>query len=216
MVIKSPVYLPLKLFQMKKTYLAIAATAVVALGLISCVAEEKTYTLDASKTTLQWEGTFVGDGHSHKGMIAVTNGTVTYKGEEFQSGNFVIDMNSISTSDLSGGKKQSLDNHLKNTGKPGEEADFFDAIKFPDTKVTVKEVSDKEMKLVINVMGNDVNAIVPAKVVKMENQLIATAKFSVDFTSAGIKAFKEDPKQPKMYISPELKFDLQLVMNAEK
>lgn len=202
---------------MKATLFSIAATGLLAIGLYSFSGHsESTYNVDSAKTTLQWTGTFLGDGHSHTGTITITEGTVKYHGDAFESGNFKIDMNSINTTDLTGGQKQGLDNHLKNTGKEGKAADFFDAVKFPDTKVTVKEVSDKDMKLVINVMGNDVETTVPVKLVKTEDQLTANAKFSVDFTAAGIKAFKEDPAKPKMYISPELKFDMQLVMNVAK
>ncbi|MDR2235660.1 MAG: YceI family protein [Chryseobacterium sp.] len=76
---------------------------------------------------------------SHDGTIKVKSGEMVMKGNQLVGGSFVLDMNSINATDLSGEYQQKLNGHLKN-------GDFFEVEKFPTAsfKITsVKKNNDK-------------------------------------------------------------------------
>ena len=95
--------------------------AVFALSTTVLMAQAKpmaeTYALDTSKTTIEWVGKKIGG--EHKGTIKTQSGSLTVQGDIITAGEVVIDMNSITVTDLEGEWKGKLEGHLKN-------ADFFD------------------------------------------------------------------------------------------
>src|SRR4051812_26497422 len=68
--------------------------------------------------TVTWTGT--GVGKSHTGTLNIKSGTVQLQGEEVISGNFVVDMNSLTY------ENKKLEGHLKS-------ADFFDVASYPES-----------------------------------------------------------------------------------
>ena len=204
---------------MKKTIYAVATVALVAFGMTACggSTEEQTdeaaavtYTLDAEASTLKWEGVYEADGHKHNGTIAVSEGSLSYEGDEFKSGEFTVDMNTIVDEDLPSPDKDTLQKHLSGPY-------FFDAVKFPATKVTVNSLNDKEASLTINVVGKNIETTVPVKFKKTADKVTAKGKFSLDVSSLKLGGMQPmDPKMPKMFVKPVLNFDLNLTLNAEK
>jgi polyisoprenoid-binding protein YceI len=202
---------------MKRTYLMSAAVALVALGMTACggsteESEEAgpvTYTLDAGATTLKWKGDYADDSHSHNGTIAITEGTVVYNGDMFESGEFTVDMNSISDEDLPSPDKDTLNKHLSGPY-------FFQASQYPATKVTVKEVTDEGIKAVINVLGKDMETMIPVKIKKTDKKITAKGKFTIDFSDTKMMGMSPmDPTKPNQHVKPVINFDIHLVMNAE-
>lgn len=203
---------------MKRTYLMSAAAALVAFGMTACggsteeggeEAAPVTYALDASATTLNWKGDFADNTHSHNGAISVTEGTIVYNGDAFESGEFTVDMASIMDADLSGAERDTLNKHLSGPY-------FFNAAQFPATKVTIKEVNDNDVKAVINVLGKDMETTIPVKVKKSADKITAKGKFDIDFAAAGMGGMAPmDPAKPDQYVKPVVHFDLNLVMKAE-
>lgn len=203
---------------MKRTYLMTAAIALVALGMTACGGSKEeateeaapvTYALDAATSSLNWTGDYADNSHSHHGKIALKEGSVVYNGDEFTSGNFSVDMASIMDEDLTDAQRDTLNKHLSGPF-------FFNAAQFPATTVTVKEVHDKDIKAVINVLGKDMETTIPVKITKTADKLTATGKFDIDFTAAGMMGMKPmDPSKPDQYVKPVVHFDLNLVMNAE-
>ncbi len=94
-------------------------------------AEAKTLTVDVATAKMEWQGSKVTG--KHNGTVNIKSGSLMVKGTELVGGSFVIDMNSISTTDLKGDMKAKLDGHLK-TG------DFFEADKFPEGKFEITGV----------------------------------------------------------------------------
>lgn len=90
------------------------------------------FTVNTAKSTLLWEGTEPGD-EGHKGTVALKSGSFTVENNVLTGGSFDIDMNSIAVSDLTGGKKAKLEEHLK-------DGDFFETNKFPAGKFTITSV----------------------------------------------------------------------------
>jgi len=203
---------------MKRTYLLSAAVALVAFGMTACggsteeATEEAgptTYTLDADATTLGWKGDYEADGHSHTGTVKISEGTVVYNGDKFESGDFSVDMSTIADSDLPSPDKDTLNKHLSGPY-------FFNAEQFPATKVTIKSVSDNEIKASINVLGKDMDVTIPVKIKKTADKITAKGKFSIDFADLKMGGMQPmDPKMPTAYVKSTINFDLNLVLNAE-
>lgn len=189
----------------KGIYLSVLAFATVILT--SCGgAEEVKYALNAGETTLNWTGKYVADGHTHTGTVNVTEGTLIYKGEEFVSGDFKIDLASLSATDVDGESKAHLDEHLKS-------ADFFNTASKPNAKVEITAITDKEIQATIKLLGKDIKAVMPLKIAKDEKSFSAKGKFEVDFASLNVKGFKAAPGDaPSAHTDSKIAFDLNLVL----
>ena len=96
------------------------------------------YVVDTLNSKAEWKGFKVvkSDNTSHIGSLKFESGEVTVKDKKLESGQFVIDMNSISNEDLKeeeyNGK---LLGHLKS-------ADFFDTAKFPTASYEITKVTE--------------------------------------------------------------------------
>lgn len=88
------------------------------------VSPDGQYVLVPSKSTMKWEGGKITD--SHDGVIQISEGELTVQNNKL-SGNFVVDMNTIQTTDGAG---EGLDKHLKNE-------DFFDVGNHPTAKFVI-------------------------------------------------------------------------------
>lgn len=118
---------------------------------------------------------------SHDGTIKVKSGNVVLKGSEVVGGSFVLDMNSINATDVSGETQGKLNGHLKN-------GDFFEVEKFPTAafKITsVKKNSDKNFNRIVQgnltVKGKTSAISFPANItVKNGVVEISSDKFSFD------------------------------------
>ena len=93
------------------------------------------------KTKVEWKGfkVFKSENTSHFGTIKFTSGDVTVKDGLLESGKFTVDMNSLSTVDLTADTgKDKLDGHLKS-------ADFFDVAQFGDASFEISKVTKSEV-----------------------------------------------------------------------
>lgn len=96
------------------------------------------YVIDTMNSKAEWKGFKVvkSDNTSHIGTLKFESGEVTVKDNKLESGQFVIDMNSIANEDLKetdGNAK--LIGHLKS-------ADFFDVEKFPTASYEITKISE--------------------------------------------------------------------------
>ena len=69
-------------------------------------------TFDLEKSKVKWTGKKITNA-SHWGHINFTKADITFDGDVISTGNFIVDMTSISVDDISGGGKNRLENHLK-------------------------------------------------------------------------------------------------------
>jgi len=193
-----------------------AAVALVALTMTACGGSEEaavegpvTYMLDADGSTLAWKGDHT-DGHGHNGTVKITEGTIVYNGEAFETGEFTVDLATISGEDLPSPDKDTLNKHLMGPY-------FFNTSQFPTAKVTIKEVGEKEVKAVVNVLGKDMDITIPIMMKKTADKLTAKGSFTIDFAAAamgGMQPMGMDPKNPDAKVNSAVKFDLNLVLNA--
>ena len=118
---------------------------------------------------------------SHNGTVDVKSGSVTLKNNQLVGGSFVLDMNTINATDVSGESQQKLNGHLKN-------GDFFETNKFPTAafKITsVKKSTDKAFNYVVNgvltAKGKSNPVSFPAKISVAKGVVtLESSKFSFD------------------------------------
>lgn len=109
---------------------------------MEATSDATTYVADVDGTQIEWEaGKLTGN---HTGYLNVANGYINLNEDnEIAGGEFVIDMSTITVTDLEGEEKKNLEAHLKGTAE-GKEGDFFNTKKYPTGKFTVTgmEVAD--------------------------------------------------------------------------
>jgi len=89
-----------------------AATAAVA------PSNSTTYKINPAASSVTWTGSKV-VGDKHQGKFKISDGSISVKDGNIEAGSFVIDMNSLTVTDLEGEAKGKLEGHLKSP-------DFFD------------------------------------------------------------------------------------------
>jgi polyisoprenoid-binding protein YceI len=149
------------------------------------------YTVSPDAAKINWEGSKPTG--KHTGTINITSGEITVKDGAVAAGNFVIDINSIVVTDLTGDEKAGLEGHLK--GETEEDADhFFNAKKFPTGKFEIVSVTPStEAGVNAVVKGNltlkDVTkeVSIPANISITENSVVVTTnQFAINRTDYGI------------------------------
>ena len=107
-----------------------------------------TVVLDQSRSTFAWEGGLKFAVSNHDGNLKMSNGSVSIN-DNVIAGTVVIDMNSMTNNDLSGGSKERLIGHLKSP-------DFFHVTKFPKAVLKIKsskileKLESEKYKMLIN------------------------------------------------------------------
>jgi polyisoprenoid-binding protein YceI len=159
-----------------KNFKTIAIALFVAVSTIATAQSKK---VDASKSTINWVGKKVTGEHS--GTVNIQSGNLIFKGKKLTGGTFVVDMTSITTTDIKGEYAAKLDGHLKAD-------DFFGTDKYPTSKLVFKKIANK---------GNDVYTVTADLTIKDVTTPVkfditvkgntATTSFKVDRTKFGIK-----------------------------
>lgn len=109
--------------------------AIICFACISTIgnAQEK-LEINITKSSIQWMGELTFSFGGHEGNINFKEGYFIKTGDLITGGEFIIDMNSITNSDIKTKEaNENLVRHLK-------EAVFFDVIKFPSSKLVITKV----------------------------------------------------------------------------
>ena len=118
--------------KMKNSIKNIATLVIVAFITFSFTTVEgdkKDIKLENSKVV--WKGYKVTG--SHQGVIALKSGNLTFNEDKLTGGDFIIDMSTITNTDLEGEYKGKLEGHLKSN-------DFFGVEKFPTASLIFTKV----------------------------------------------------------------------------
>ena len=189
---------------MKKNVLAVIALA--ALSFTACKKENTTvestatevtaeaegtkYNVAADKSNIDWTGGKV-TGDKHTGTIGLKEGDVTVNEGKVVGGNFVIDMNTITVTDITDPEmKASLEGHLK--GATAENSDhFFNTTQFPTGTFVITAVTEENGTQMVegNLTIKDITNAVkfPATITVGENDVtIVTENFEIDRTKWGV------------------------------
>lgn len=147
------------------------------------------WTVNTTQSILTWEGKKTVGGHT--GNIKLKTGEVMIKNDRIISGNFQIDMNSITCSDLQHTEtNEKLINHLKSD-------DFFGVKQNPTADFIITEVLYAKSPAVpddmhtvkgsLTIKGVTNNVEFPAMITFNGNELTAQGSIRVDRTLWGIK-----------------------------
>lgn len=151
---------------MKKNLFKAALASTVMVSLLSFTnvnAQEKK--IEVKDSNIEWEGEKVTG--SHEGTINLKGGYFTMENGELKGGEFVMDMTSITVTDLEGEDKGKLEGHLKSD-------DFFGVNNHPTAKLVITSVAKK---------SNDTYGIVADLTIKEKTNSI-TFNLDMDKNSA--------------------------------
>jgi len=112
----------------------------------SAVSEKYKALTDASR--IDWKGSKPTG--THTGTVAIESGTISMKNGQIESGSFLIDMNSITVTDLEPGDgKEDLEAHLKGTVEDKKDH-FFNVTEYPNAAFEITGVSETDGKTILS------------------------------------------------------------------
>lgn len=224
---------------MKKVFLNAMLVAFIGITSVSCKNEPKNETkaneakeaavatkeaqvfmIDANNSKIEWKG--AKPAGEHTGTIAVKDGKFSTMGETLESGSIVIDMESITVTDLEGQDKMDLEGHLKGSVE-GKEDHFFNVAEHPEAKFEITNVMEKEGKTWLsgNLMmkGTSKNVEIPVSYSMKEDGkklMIESEPFTIDRTqwkvNYGSKSVFDDLKDK--YVNDEI--EITFMVEAKK
>jgi len=153
----------------------IAFICITCLSTIS-IAQEK-LNINITKSTIKWIGELTFHFGGHDGFIKFKEGHFIKTKDVITGGEFIIDMNSITNTDIKGKKgNESLVNHLK-------DPDFFDVKKHPFAKLVITSVEyfeDKSMRIHANLTLKDITKPIRFNAIPNYQEKSLSAKFKID------------------------------------
>lgn len=161
--------------------------------------------VDTAASSVVWTGTKVSG--SHAGTITIKSGTISIADNAIAAGDFSLDMNTISSTDLTGEYKEKLDGHLKAD-------DFFAVSANPESTFAITEVkagataNDVVISGNLTIKGITKNITFDAKVEEISQVSVkATADFNILREDWGVSY----PGKKDDLISKEINFKVTLV-----
>ncbi|HCS21656.1 MAG TPA: hypothetical protein DIW47_14045 [Bacteroidetes bacterium] len=149
--------------------------------------EAVTYAIDPAQSSVKWFGEKKITG-SHNGTVQLTNGSLSFEGENLTAGNFTIDMTTIKDLDLPEGEdKTNLETHLKS-------GDFFEVETYATSTFNITAVEKLEgstegtHKITGNltIKGQTHGVSFPATITTTETGVNAAAKIVINRNEWGI------------------------------
>lgn len=181
------------------------------------------FKINPTTSQVLWVGSKPGG--QHTGTIGVAEGFVGINGKDLVSGQFTLDMNSITVTDLKAGEgKEDLEGHLKGTIE-GREDHFFNVAKYPTANFKITNVGpatagDQSANATITgdltLLSTTKSISIPAFVGVIGDKFTAvTPNFKIDRTEWGInfqsKTVFDDLKDK--FIDDEISLTIQLEAN---
>lgn len=168
----------------KMTFGLIVVATIGAFAFIAPKTKTVNYTIDSKATTATWLAKKVTG--QHEGGVSISQGSIVSDGKSITGGSFVIDMTTITCTDLTDKEYNGkLIGHLKSD-------DFFSieknpTAKFELTKATLKSGNDYDVtgKLTIKGITNDISF--PAMIKMDAKTFVTVAKIMVNRTKYDIK-----------------------------
>lgn len=133
---------------------------------------------EVKKSTINWVGKKVTG--QHTGTINLKSGYLVMEDEIITGGNFVIDMTTITVTDLSGGGKQKLEGHLNSE-------DFFGVEKHPTATLDIKNATKKGNTYAVSANITIKGVTEPIVFDLTMNNNKGTANLVIDRTKFGIR-----------------------------
>ncbi|MEE9362810.1 MAG: YceI family protein [Cellulophaga sp.] len=165
---------------MKKNILTLALTLVFGFSATATTPiDGETKKVDIEKSNVAWKAYKVTG--SHNGVLSLTSGSLSFDEGKLTGGEFVVNMTTLSTTDLEGKSKSSLDGHLKSDDFFSTEKHPTSTLTFSTIKSTGKNSYDVKGTLTIKGISKEINLVISVYGSK------ATATMKVDRTLYDIK-----------------------------
>lgn len=138
-------------------------------------------TVDVEASTVEWTGKKI-TGSSHNGTIDLKHGYLNLTEDgQLTGGEFVIDMNTIEVTDLTGENKGKLEGHLNSD-------DFFGVDNYDTSKLVIRKATPKSGNIyAVNADLTIKGKTEPVSFDMTVNENTATAKVDIDRTKFGIR-----------------------------
>jgi polyisoprenoid-binding protein YceI len=170
---------------MKKQIL-FAALSIAAIGFSAFTTKEgnSTMSVNVSESKVVWLGKKVTG--EHTGNINLKSGDLVINDGKLSGGSFVVDMNSITNSDIENEEYNGkLVGHLKSD-------DFFGVEKFPTAKFVIKDVKMQtatkyHIKGDMTIKGITHAVEFPAEISVLEDKAVASASITIDRSKYDVK-----------------------------
>ena len=150
---------------------------------INLNAQNEKLPIDTSKSEINWTGEYAFYFGGHEGTIDFKEGHFIKTGDLITGGEFIIDMTSISSTDIDDPKgRKSLDDHLKNE-------DFFEVNNFSEAKLTITYVeyeTSQKIKVNANLTIKGITKPINFRADLDFNKKQMKTKFKIDRTLWGI------------------------------
>ncbi|GAB5552098.1 MAG: hypothetical protein Sapg2KO_16890 [Saprospiraceae bacterium] len=146
------------------------------------------FQVDTRMSTIEWRGTQNVSNKTHTGNLSLKEGTLLVKEGQLVGGKVMIDMNSITVTDLKGNSKGKLEGHLKAD-------DFFGAETYPTATFEIASITPVDTiggathMLAGNLTIKDITKSVsfPTQVRMVEDAVLATTlPFKINRTEWGV------------------------------
>jgi len=138
--------------------------------------------VDVSSSQLKWTGFHLAKSYEHWGHIDLKSGNIVTDGKKIVTGEFVIDMNTISNKDV-----EKTEDNIKLVGHLKSD-DFFAVSRFPEAKLIIKSTERKSGSTYKTIADLTIRGITKEIVFDTEinsiskSELEAIAKFRVKRT----------------------------------
>ena len=217
---------------MKTKIANIMLVALISLGAISCkekgtetatsetkevaetIATATNFAIDTEASVILWKGSK--PGKDHVGTLKLNSGSLASSDKNISAGDFVIDMNSITNTDLDGQGKDNLEAHLKGTVE-GKEKDFFNITEYPTAGFVITSVTGENGDIMVSgnltIKDKTHNIEFPAVVSFPGDGVFLKSKpFTIDRTQWGVnfmsKSIFEELKD--QFISDDIELTVEL------
>ena len=191
---------------MKKQLTIFGAATLLIVGLMSFKSLENSLSVDTSASQLKWTGYHLAKSYEHWGYVSLKSGNATVKNGRISSGEFVIDMNSISSEDVEkDADKKKLVGHLKSD-------DFFAVEKYPEAKLVIKKMNASgKTSGDLTIRGITKEIEFQTKIEQAtDSKLVATADIKVDRTDFKVMY---GWKLENAILSNEFRMEVKIVAN---
>jgi len=169
---------------MKKQTVFKSILCLIALFLIiNLNAQSEKLPIDTSKSEIKWIGEYAFYFGGHEGTIDFKEGYFIKTGKLITGGEFIIDMNSISSTDMENPEARAdLDKHLKNE-------DFFKTDEYPEAKLVIRNVeyeNPERTKVYADLTVKDITRPINFRGILNFEKKQMTTKFKIDRTLWGV------------------------------
>lgn len=178
---------------MKSKHIKISALSFLVL-LLTSFSTIKNTEIEVKESAIEWKGHRIGT--THEGTLNLKTGKLQFENNQLVGGHFVIDMTSITVTDLTEGRKERLENHLKSD-------DFFTVATYPTSTMIFNKVEKGDTGYMVTadltikgITKTEVFNLAVDKNSASTNLKIDRTKYNIKFRSAN---FFDDLKDRAIY-----------------